>query len=382
MKASFRLGRIAGLEVGIHYTWIFAFVLITWTLAEGFFPEAYAGWARATYWITAATAAILLFGSVLLHELAHSLVARRRGLPVEGITLFIFGGVSSLAGESRSAWEEFAIAIVGPLTSIVVAAVTWALWLPMREQNDPLAATLVYLAMVNGMVGVFNLLPGFPLDGGRVLRSAIWGTTGSSYRATKVAAIVGQGLAFLFIAFGVFQVFTGNILGGIWIAFIGWFLNGAADSSRKEMLVQETLRGVRVVDVMDRDPETTTPDTAVEVVVRESFMSRGKRALPVHSDGVLVGIVSLSDVKGLHPEEWRATGVGQIMTREPLITVTPDSDVAQALKLIADRGLNQVLVVAHGRVMGMLTRESIIRYLQLISDLGVSGRPGTRFPGE
>ncbi|MBI2171408.1 MAG: site-2 protease family protein [Chloroflexi bacterium] len=376
MKASFRLVTIAGIEIGIHYTWLLAFALITWTLAEGFFPDAFPGWSTATYWVTGVIAALLLFLSVLVHELAHSLVARSRGLPVQGITLFIFGGVSSLGAEARSAWEEFAIAVVGPATSLLLAAAFGVGYWATAHQDSPPTAILAYLALINAMLGLFNLLPGFPLDGGRVLRAAIWGATGSFYRATRIAAGVGQGLAFLFIGWGVFQVLTGNVLGGLWIAFIGWFLNSAAEASRQETVVQETLRGVRVSEVMERNPEVISPGFAVDVLVRDFFLQRGKRALPVHEDGQLVGIVSITDVKGVAPDKWASTRVAQVMTTTPLWSVSPDSDVAEALRLLAERGLNQLLVVAGGAAVGVVSRENILRYVQLMSDLGVSRRPG------
>ncbi|MBI4200891.1 MAG: site-2 protease family protein [Chloroflexi bacterium] len=372
MKASFRLGRIAGVEVGVHYTWLVAFALITWTLADGFFPSTYRGWAQATYWITGAISAILLFGSVLVHELAHSLVARRRGLPVQGITLFIFGGVSSIAGEAKTARDEFVIAVVGPVTSLVLAALFWAAWVLLFQGKDPLSAIVAYLALINAMLGVFNLLPGFPLDGGRVLRAAIWGATRSLSKATRVAATVGQLMAFGFIGWGVFQLLQGNVLGGLWIAFIGWFLNGAADSARRETAVQDALRGITVREVMDSNPETAATETSVDALVRECFLQRGRRALPVQEDGRLVGIVTLTDVKGVPPERWPATRVAEIMTRGPLYAVAPSDDVAEALKLLAEHGLNQVPVTTEGRVVGLLSRADVIRYLHFLAELGLS----------
>lgn len=377
MKGTFRLGKIAGLEIGVHYTWLLAFALITWTLADGFYPQAFPGWSAVTYWVIGAIAAILLFISVLVHEMAHSLVAQSRGLPVGGITLFIFGGVSSLNAEPRSAGEEFVVAVVGPATSIALAVLFGLAYLPFSAKDSPVTAILAYLALVNGMLGLFNLLPGFPLDGGRVLRAAVWGITHSLSKATRIAAGAGQILAFLFIAWGVLQVLSADYLNGLWIAFIGWFLYSAATNSRDETVIQEALRGVRVADVMESNPDTVIPSLTVDVLVQEYFLRRGKRAVPVQEGGKLVGIVSLTDVKEVATDKWPATRVAGIMTKAPLHSVAPESDLADALRLLAEHRLNQLLVVASGETVGMVSRENIIRYLHLVSGQGASKKPKT-----
>lgn len=371
MRASFRLGRIAGIEVGVHYTWLFAFVLIAWSLAAGFFPSRYPGWTVGTYWLAGIVSALLLFGSVLVHELAHSLVARAQGLPVQGITLFIFGGVSTLRGEAERAWDEFIIAIVGPLTSLVLAALAFVVFRALPDRETPFAASLGYLALINGLLAVFNLLPGFPLDGGRVLRSILWGATGSLLRATNIAAGVGQFFGWLLIAWGVFQVLTGNFLGGLWTGFIGWFLDNAASSSRQQTATQEIFRDLKVVEIMDREPHTVTPETTVEELVREYFLRRGQRAAPVCADGNLLGIVSMTDVKEVPQERWATTTVSEIMTREPLYQVRPSDDLAQSLRLMNEHEIHQVLVTEDGRLVGMLNRAHIIRYLENVQELGL-----------
>ncbi|MDD5082289.1 MAG: site-2 protease family protein [Dehalococcoidales bacterium] len=223
MKGAIKIGRIAGIEISVHYTWILAFLLFTWLLASAFFPQSYPNWSAAAYWITGALAALLLFISVLIHEIAHSLVAKARGLPVKGITLFIFGGVSNIESEPDKPKVEFAMSIVGPLSSLVLAGILYGIFLLVPAQDSPLGAILRYLAIANAWLAAFNILPGFPLDGGRVLRSIIWGATGNLVRATNIATTVGQVFAWLFIGFGVFQLLAGNFLGGLWIAIIGWF---------------------------------------------------------------------------------------------------------------------------------------------------------------
>jgi Zn-dependent protease/CBS domain-containing protein len=364
--------RIAGIDIGIHYTWILAFGLITWSLAVGFFPDQNPNLPGSTYWVLAAIAALLLFASVLVHELAHSLTARSRGTPVSSINLFIFGGVSNLSGEPKSAGEEFLIAVVGPASSAVIAVASWIVVFALGDILGLVGDVLRYLALVNALLAGFNMLPGFPLDGGRVFRAILWGLTGSLSRATAIAATTGHILAFLFIGIGILEMFSGNLLGGIWIAFIGWFLNGAAESSRTATRTEESFAGVRVVDIMDPDPETVSPTTRVDQVVRECLLRRGRRAMPVVHDGQVVGIVSLSDIKELAPERWADATVEEIMTSPPLYSIAPADEMSKALRLLAERDLNQLLVMEGDQLIGLLPRSNIISYLQLRQELHVN----------
>lgn len=388
MKSSFKLGRIAGIEIGLHYTWIFAFILIAWSLAQGFFPYTTPGLSAGTYWIMGTVASLLLFVSVLLHELAHSLVAKSRGLNVRSITLFIFGGVSNLEGEPAKAGVEFTMAVVGPLTSLVLGGIFWGIGVangvngnPLSvlagiRQNSPGAALLAYLSSINLLLGVFNLIPGFPLDGGRVLRSIIWGTTKSLNKATNIAALVGRYFGWAFIAFGVFQLLSGNFLGGLWIAFIGWFLSSAADASRREVTLREQLSGVHVQDVMDPSPITASPNTTVEEVIHSMFIQRGCRAVPVSKDNRLLGIATIDDVKKLDRSRWATTPIAEIMTSQPLQSVKPEDELSSALSLITQHGYNQLPVVRDGQLAGMVCRADILRHLQVSQELGI--RPGQK----
>jgi len=372
MRSSIRLFRIAGIDIGIHYTWIFIFVLIAWSLAQGFFPQAYPGWSTTTYWVTGFVASLLLFVSVLLHELAHSLVARARGLPVRSITLFIFGGVSNLEEEPQQPRVEFFMSIVGPLTSLVLAGICWGIFQLVEGQSTPAAATLFYLALINALLAGFNLLPAFPLDGGRVLRSILWGTTGSLTKATNIAAISGRVFSWLFIGYGVYQLlWVGNLFGGLWIAFIGWFLGNAADTSRREVGLRERLTGVRVQDVMDSNPVAVSPATSVWDLVRDTFRQYRRRAVPVSQGNQAVGIITFTDVRELPQDRWAQTPVEEIMTRTPLYSVAPEDDLSAAMKLIAQHDINQVLVLKQGQLVGLLSRADIIQYLQLSQELGV-----------
>ncbi len=383
MASSFRIGRIAGIDIGVNYTWIFAFFLITWSFAVGVFPPLSPGSSTLGYWAAGFIEALLMFVCVLLHELAHSLVARSRGLNVGSITLFIFGGVSNLQEEPAKAGTEFYMAVVGPATSLVLAVVFYAVFLIFPVRTSLTAVTVFYLAYVNLSLGIFNLIPGFPLDGGRVLRSIIWGATKNLRTATNIAAGVGQLFGWAMIGYGVFLVINGNILNGLWIAFIGWFLNSAADSSRRELTMRETLRGVHVRDVMDPTPACIGSETPVSDVVQQTFFQAGYRAAPICQGDKLDGIVTITDVKKIPQEKWTTTPVSQIMTREPLYTVNEDDDLGAAIRLLSAHDLNQLIVLKEGRLAGLLNRSHVIRYLQLRQELNipkgrsVSNRPSS-----
>src|SRR6266487_3777727 len=256
MPGSLRIGRIAGIDIFINVSWLVILVLLTFSLATYEFPAFYPGFSPSTYFLLGFIASLLLFVSVLLHELAHSLVARARGLPVKSIVLFIFGGISNIEQEPQTPGVEFLMAFVGPITSIVIGIVCYLLLFPLRGSHSPVEVIVSYLAITNILLGLFNLIPGFPLDGGRVLRSIIWKISGSEGTATRVASIVGQMFAYLFILWGVFQFFGGNVLGGIWIGFIGWFLLSASQSASSQTMLQSMLKGVTVGQVMDKTPTT------------------------------------------------------------------------------------------------------------------------------
>lgn len=380
MRGSIKLGRIAGIEIGIHYSWIFIFVLVAWSLAQGLFPQQYPGWTPATYWASGLAASALLFVSVLLHEMAHSLVAKSRGLPVRSITLFILGGVSNLEEEPKEAKVEFVMALAGPLSSVVLSGIFWLISQSIGTQLTPGKAISSYLAFINLILGIFNLLPGFPLDGGRVFRSIVWRATGNLEKATTIAANAGRVFGWGFMAFGVFQVLMGQFFGGLWIAFIGWFLSSAADASRREVTLREHLSGVFVKDIMSPGPQTISPETSVDELVRGIFRQQHKRAVPVARDHQLVGIVTVTDIRELPPEHWSRTSVEKIMKRPPLYSVSPDDDLNTAMKVIAGHDINQVLVMKDGQLVGVLSRAEIVNYLQVSHELGIKRKsaPGSK----
>lgn len=378
MKSSFRVARIAGIDIGVHYSWILAFVLIAWSLAEGFFPTYYSGWSTATYWGAGVASAFLLFVAVVLHELAHSLVAKAQGMNVKSITLFILGGVSNLEGEPERAMVEFRMAIVGPLTSLILGGIFWGVLQGISDRTTPVAAIVGYLALINLLLGAFNLIPAFPLDGGRVLRSILWGEMKSVTRATNVAASVGRFFGWAMIAYGLFALLTGNFLQGIWIAFIGWFLSSAAEASRQEVTLREHLKGIAVKDLMDPTPDTIGPETTVQEVVQRIFQQRRRRAVPVVQNSQLLGIVTLADVKELPMQQWSSTPVSKIMTKEPLCGATPDEDLSTAMREMAQRDLNQLVVCQQGHLAGLLSRADIIHHLNVKQELGIGAGSGDR----
>jgi len=396
MRGSWRVGRIAGIEVGIHYTWLLALFIFTWLLGQGF-STTYPGWYSYYYWIAGFLATFTLFICVLVHELAHSLVARSRGLAVSSITLFILGGVSNLAEEPENPGVEFVMAIVGPLASLLLGFLFWLIWylitktwvlpvfsvhIPAAKQTLGLAIT-GFLAYTNIALAIFNLLPGFPLDGGRVFRSIIWRATGNLYKATNIASIIGRIFGWGFIAAGlVLAIFTGfGFLNGLWFVFVGWFLNSAADNSSLEVTLKEHLTGVPVEQVMEKDIESVRPDTTIDFLVQTIFVQKRKRAVPVVENDNLVGVITISDIKTLPQEKWPITPVFQVMHREPIHAAKPEDDLNMAMKLMAQYDLNQIPVLNHGKLVGMLTRADVINYLQLSQELHIKGRHKANTPG-
>jgi Zn-dependent protease/predicted transcriptional regulator len=375
MPGSIRLGKIAGIEIDINYTWIIIVVLITWSLATQF-TVLYRGWSTVTYWIVGFLAAILLFVSVLLHELAHSLVARSRGLPVRSITLFIFGGVSNIEREPQSPGVEFWMAFVGPLTSIVIGIIAYLLYLPLARTNSPLEAILSYLAITNILLGIFNLIPGFPLDGGRVLRSIIWKITGNLRTATRVASIAGEVIAVLFIVIGVLESFSGNFFGGIWLVFIGWFLLTAARTANSQAMLESIFRGVTVSQVMNPNPMTVPANISLQQLVDEYFLPYGLRSALVVQDDQLAGLITLSDIRHVPRDQWAQTPVGTVMIPvNRLHAVSPNQNLNDVLPLMTNNDVNQLPVVQDGRVVGILSRDAIMRYIEVRRGLGTHTTP-------
>jgi len=373
---SLRIGTVRGIEVRIHFSWLLAAGLMVWSLADGYFPELYPGWSTATYYSVGVVAALLLFVSVVLHEFGHSLVAQRRGVPVRSITLFIFGGVAAIEREPDRPRDEFWIAVMGPVVSAVIAAVCLLLGAIIEPLSAPLGAIALYLGVTNGLLVAFNLIPGFPLDGGRILRAVVWGLTGNQRRATTIAAATGQVAAYLLIFWGVSRLFGGDLLGGLWTAFIGWFLANAGTEARQGAAIQDALAGVTVADLAHEAPPVVSPDIPLGDLVYRHILPTGERAHLVVADDQVVGLITLTDVMKHRQEAWDSLSVAAVMTpARKLRTIGPDRPMEEALRMLAAEDFNQLPVVDGGRAVGLLSRAAIVRYLQLRLQLGAGGSP-------
>ncbi len=370
------LFRVGGIQIAVHPSWLIVFVLITWSLAAGFLPDVLPGIAPVEAWVIGGIAAILLFASVLLHELAHSFVAIRRGLPVNSITLFIFGGVSNLTAESKTPRTEFLIAIVGPLTSFVIAGVSYLI--ASAPLDDRIVVVFGYLSIVNAALGGFNLIPGFPLDGGRVFRSIVWRATGSLRRATEIAGAVGQFVGYAFMAIGIYDLFNGDLLGGLWIAAIGWFLQSAAAGTVQQMVFDRRLAGLRVRDAFTPDATSAPPGLSVEDLIEEYILRERHPAVLVTDNGRLVGIVTLHDVAKVPAELRTKTTIAEVMTgSDRLITISPNATLREAAETLATHEFNQLPVVEDRRPLGVVTRADVVRELQVREVLDLSSETGT-----
>lgn len=390
MRGSLKVGRFAGIEIGIHYTWLFAFVLFAWLFAQGTFPAVFPDWSTAEYWVSGIVVSVMIFISVLIHELSHSLMAIKRGMKVSSIVFFIFGGVSNIENEPDKAWDEFIMAVVGPLSSVVLGGIFLGIYYliaPTSEIVTPVIGVIFYLGVINLLLAAFNIIPGFPLDGGRVFRSIIWGITKNLSLATLVAGNVGRLIGWAMILLGIalilgidVWIFQGSLIGGIWMIFIGWFLSSTADNAMREQATYQQLTGVRVKDVMDRYPECVTPNATVDRIVQDSFIQRGRRALPICNESGLLGIVTLADIRKLPQDQWANTTVEAVMTRSPLDAVDENESLNAALRAMAQKDLNQVPVMGDGQMVGLLSRADVIRYLQTRRELGLdqSRKPGER----
>lgn len=376
MQPHLRLGRIAGIEIGIHYSWIFIAVLITLSLGAHF-AEVNPQWTIGVIWSAAIITGLLFFVSIVVHELGHALVASARGLPVRSITLFALGGVASIEKDAADARTEFWMGIAGPLTSVGIGAVCTGLaWVLGSGMNvtpaDPLMAVLVWLGYINIMLAAFNMIPGFPLDGGRVLRAAVWGVTGNADRATRIAARIGEGVALLFIMFGVWQFFSGAGIGGLWIALIGWFLLDAAGAAYLHVDTLATLKGLRVRDIMADDCLRIPARTPLQIFADDYVLRTGQRCFAVEKDGQIEGLITAADLKQIDRDRWTQVTVGAVMRPlNRLHTVTPDTTVVDALQAMGREDLNQLPVVSNGRMEGMLSRSRIVQVLQTRAELSM-----------
>lgn len=366
MNGSLRIGEILGIRIALHYSWFLIFSLVLFTLARFYFPTYYPNWSDFAHWFIGGTTAAFFFASILLHELAHAVVAVRKGIPVKDITLFILGGVSNIKKEADSPRIELAIAIVGPAVSVLLAALFAAIWHASKGFAEEVAAVAFYLATTNGMLALFNMIPGFPLDGGRVLRATLWHWTSNFRRSTLIASTSGRGIAYLFVLVGLGVAITGNWPNGVWLMVIGWFLHTAAESGYEHSLASRLLKGVSVGEVMVRDCPVVAEDTSLKELVEDYASKYNLMAFPVVHGPLLVGMVTMDRVKRVPKENWKQTPVSEIMTgAESLKTLHPSEDVDRALEQMGERDAVQMPVVEEGRVVGLLSKNKILQFLTL-----------------
>ena len=370
MRHSWRIGRIFGIDLYVDSSWFVILILFTWILATSYFPAQLPSWPPVRLWVLGLLTSLMVFASVLAHELAHSLVAIKHGETVKRITLFILGGVAQISSEPKQPLQEFVMAVVGPLTSFILSAFFFLGSLVGLFVSPALVAIMSYLALINLVLGLFNLLPGFPMDGGRVLRALVWKATGDLKKATKIASVSGQVFAFMLMGLGMFQVFMGGF-SGLWLVFVGWFLHSAAVRSYQQVRAETRLKGVSAGDLMNENFQSITSDMTIIHLVDDFIFKRKERVFLVTDEGRLRGIVCLEDVKATPRSEWNRTTAGDIMTpRAELKSVTPETPGEDVLKILAEKDVHQVPVMLGDTVGGIICRSDVLRYIKIRDDLG------------
>jgi Zn-dependent protease/CBS domain-containing protein len=359
-QGAWKIGTIMGIPIKVHFSWFIIFGLITWSLSTFYFPHAAPDLPAASYWVKGGLAAFLLFASVGFHELAHSYVAKKYKISIESITLFIFGGVAQMKGEPPHPKAEFRIAIAGPLSSFFLSALFFFL---STAAADGTKALFSYLAQINFIIALFNLIPGFPMDGGRVLRAAIWTKKKNFFYATRMASSVGQKIALFFVFFGIFSIFT-RMPGGLWLMLIGWFLYTAAQASYQQSTLQESLSGVKVKDMMVKDIVTLSSSMTLDEAVNGYFLRYGYGGFPVVGDGGFLGIVTLKEVKNVPKADWLRVKVGDVfITHERKWEVSPEDNVMRALEIMIREDKGRLVIIENGGLSGLITRNGIARYV-------------------
>lgn len=367
------LFKVAGVQIAIDYSWIVIFVLILWSLSAGYFPEVHPGYPTSEYWMVGIAATLLFFASIIIHELAHAMVGNSLGQPVKRISLFIFGGMAHLGHEPTDARAELKIAAAGPLTSFVLGLLFF--WIPdllrLRHSYPMWSSVFDYLGFINIALGLFNLLPGFPLDGGRILRAAIWARTGDFRRATARAADWGRGIAWGLIFLGALEIFAGSLIGGLWLIFIALFLKGAASSSYQGIIMEQVLGGARVRDLLVRNPEVIDASTTIADAVNDHFAHHGFSGFPVVKDGRPVGMISIAQIRHCPPAERSDKHVAEVMrTLGQALEISPDATLAQALRQMAEAETGRLLVIENDRLTGLITRSAIAHFIMVRNELG------------
>lgn len=367
------IGKLLGIQIKLHYSWFIVFGLITWALAANYFPTEYPHWSQITYLGIGLITSLLFFLSVLLHELAHSIVAQHSGIPIQSITLFVFGGVSQITKEPEQPSTEFRMALAGPLTSLIIGGIFWGIWAGLRDISEPLTGLCFWLGWINVTLAGFNLIPGFPLDGGRILRSILWWRRGNLRNATRTASTIGRVIGYIFIFCGIWWIFTGHWINGLWIAFIGWFLENSAVGSYRQVAISDILKGHRVWEVMTQDCPTVSPVVTVDQLIHDYILNNaGRRCFPVVANNQLVGLITIQDIQKIPPSSRLTKTVGEVMTPfEKLKWVQPGDDLSEVLNILTVDNLNQLPVIANGNIVGMVARDNLLSFIRIRGELGL-----------
>ncbi|MFZ5447687.1 MAG: site-2 protease family protein [Thermodesulfobacteriota bacterium] len=367
-----KLFKLLGFEVNIDLSWVIIAVLVTWSLAAGLFPYLYPGLDRETYWLMGLVGALGLFISIVAHEFCHSLVARKFGMPMKGITLFIFGGVAEMGDEPPTAKAEFTMAIVGPISSLVIAAVFYLIYRAgvAGGWDTPVNGVIYYIAYINAILAAFNILPAFPLDGGRVLRSILWGVKGNLRWATRVSSTIGSAFGIGLIVFGIFQFMGGNIIGGLWMFLIGMFLRNAAQMSYQQLLVRKALEGEKVRRFMNTNPVTVQDSITIEQLVEDYIYKYHYKMFPVLSGDRLAGCITTRQVKEIPREDWSRRTIRDLAAScSPENTIPPQTDAIKALGMMTQSGISRMLVVENGNLVGIVTLKDLLDFFSLKVEL-------------
>ncbi|RJQ71926.1 MAG: site-2 protease family protein [Desulfobacteraceae bacterium] len=361
-----KLFRLAGFEVGADLSWVIIAVLIAWSLSMGYFPYRFENLSPRAYWIMGITGALGLFLSIIIHEFAHSLAARKMGMPMKGITLFIFGGIAEMGDEPPNAKAEFLMAISGPLASIALALGFYALYTGSTAAGAPLSFSGVigYLAFINLVLAIFNLIPAYPLDGGRVLRALLWHLKKNMRWATRISAGIGSGFGIFLIILGVVRVLYGNFIGGMWFFLIGMFLNGAAKASYQQLVARKALEGEPLQRFMNTEPVTVAPSLPLDRLVEDYVYKYHYKLYPVVEDQKLVGCVNFRDIRSVEKERWSSTPVKTLMQPCSLEnTIAPQADAVQALSQMNKSATSRLMVVDQGRLTGIIALKDMLKFL-------------------
>jgi Zn-dependent protease/predicted transcriptional regulator len=360
------LFQVAGIKINLDLSWFIVFGLVLIALSAGYFPRYYPGYGGPVYLAVGLIATLLFFSSVVIHELAHSLLALRSGIEIREITLFIFGGVARITEEPSTPQLELKIAAVGPLSSFALAFIFWLLHILLAPAPSLLGAVFQYLAWINLALGAFNLVPGFPLDGGRVFRALWWWKTGSLTQATKVASDIGKWFATAIMILGGLEVFAGALINGLWLIFIGIFLRAMSERGYADVIIKKSLEGMRIGEVMTREVVSVPPELPLSDLVHHYFLRYAYRSFPVVRDGKVLGIVSVTDVKDIPREDQDLKRVEEVMTpQSDLLTISPQESLAEALKRMTVEEVDQILVMENDRMVGLITKTGLLRFIQI-----------------